>query len=283
MMNLTLVFVFVFASVALLAFAVLVVGNSVRQKLETDMSEEANMNLADMFMFVDGEQLARYYTIALVVVPVVTLVFTWDFLSVVIAVVLMALLPRVFYTQVREKRLKAFEGQLPDAFMSLSSSLQAGSSLMGAVESLVHDQPAPLNQEFALLLRKVKLGVNFDVALVEMENRLPSQDFRVALSAIRISREVGGNLTEVMESLAATLRQKAAMEGKIIALTSQGKMQGYVMSGLPILLAGVLNAIEPEAMSKLYNTPMGYGFLLVIAIMLSLGFMIIRSITKIDV
>ncbi len=282
-MNLTLVFVFVFASVALLAFAALVVGNSVRQKLETDMSEEANMNLADMFMFVDGEQLARYYTIALVVVPFVTLIFTWDVLSVVVALVLMALLPRVFYTQVREKRLKAFERQLPDAFMSLSSSLQAGSSLMGAVESLVQDQPAPLNQEFALLLRKVKLGVNFDVALVEMEDRLPSQDFRVALSAIRISREVGGNLTEVMESLAATLRQKSAMEGKIVALTSQGKMQGYVMSALPILLAGVLNAIEPVAMSKLYNTPMGYGFLFVIAIMLSLGFMIIRSITRIDV
>ena len=86
-----------------------------------------------------------------------------------------------------------------------------------------------------------------------------------------------------MEKLADTLRQKATMEGKIVSLTSQGKMQGYVMTGLPILLACVLNVIEPEAMSKMYHTTMGYVFLGVIVVMLCLGFSIIRKITAIDV
>lgn len=267
----------------MLAFSILSALNAVRHEFESDMSSEADMNFADMFLFVDSKRLVRYYIMALVIVPLAVLLFTFDILSTIVALTLMALLPRMYYSRAQSSRLKAFEALLPDAFMSISSSLQAGSSLMGALENLVEDQPAPLNQEFGLLVRQVKLGVNFDDALIDMEKRLPSQDFRVALSAIRISREVGGNLAEVIENLASTLRQKAAMEGKIIALTSQGVMQGYVMTGLPVLLAVVLFYMEPEAMSKMHSTPMGYAFMLGITIMLILGFLIIRSVTKIDV
>lgn len=281
--NLLLVFFLAFVSMSLLAFVLMQVGIRVRARFESQLSEEASMNLSDMFMFMDPAMLVRYYTTALIVVPLLVLLATRDGLSVLVAAVLMAVVPRVFYGGVKKARLKKFDDQLPDAFMSLASSLGAGTSLMGAIETLATEQPAPLAQEFSLLIRKIKLGVNFDQALVEMEKRIPSQDFRVALSAIRISREVGGNLVEVMEKLADTLRQKAAMEGKIVSLTSQGKMQGYVMTGLPILLACVLNVIEPEAMSKLYNTTMGYVFLGVIVVMLGLGFSIIRKITSIDV
>ncbi|MEZ5539493.1 MAG: type II secretion system F family protein [Pseudomonadales bacterium] len=241
------------------------------------------MNLSDMFMFMDPDMLVRYYTTALIVVPTLVLIIKRDFLSVIVAVVVMAVVPKMFYGSIKKSRMKKFDEQLPDAFMSLASSLGAGTSLMGAIETLATEQPAPLAQEFSLLVRKIKLGVNFDQALVDMEKRIPSQDFRVALSAIRISREVGGNLVEVMEKLADTLRQKAAMEGKIVSLTSQGKMQGYVMTGLPILLACALNVIEPEAMSKLYSTTMGYVVLGVIVVMLGIGFSIIRKITTIDV
>jgi tight adherence protein B len=241
------------------------------------------MNLSDMFMFMDPDMLVRYYTTALVVVPLLVLIIRRDFLSVLVAVVFMAVVPKIMYGSIKKSRMKKFDEQLPDAFMSLASSLGAGTSLMGAIETLATEQPAPLAQEFSLLVRKIKLGVNFDQAMVDMEKRIQSQDFRVALSAIRISREVGGNLVEVMEKLADTLRQKAAMEGKIVSLTSQGKMQGYVMTGLPILLACALNVIEPEAMSKLYTTTVGYVVLGVIVVMLGIGFSIIRKITTIDV
>lgn len=282
-MQLLLIFVTLLLSVSLFVFAFLGITAKVRSRFESQLSDEANMNLSDMFMFVESSVLVRYYTIALVAVPIIVLVLSRDFLSVVIAIVLMAVIPRIFYNTIKNSRLKKFNDQLPDAFMSLASSLGAGSSLMGAIETLAIDQPAPLSQEFSLLIRKIKLGVNFDEALVDMEKRIDSQDFKVALSAIRISREVGGNLVEVMEKLADTLRQKAAMEGKIVSLTSQGKMQGYVMTGLPVLLGVALNVIEPEAMNKLYNTTMGYTVLTVIIVMLGLGFSIIRKITTIDV
>jgi len=283
MTTLLIVFACAFVAVATIAFIVLKKMHDVRAQFQSDLSEEASMNMSDMFMFVDGEQLARYYLMALIIVPVVVGLLTFDFPSFIASIIIMAIMPRVFYSSIKSSRLKKFESQLADAFLALSSSLQAGTSLMGALESLVEEQPAPLSQEFALMVRKVKLGVNFDEALIEMERRLDSQDFKVALSAIRISREVGGNLTEVMENLAHTLRQKAAMEGKIESLTSQGKMQGYFMTCLPILLAVVLTVLEPEAMEKMHTTTMGYMFLGAIVVMLGLGFMMIRSITKIDV
>ncbi len=281
--GLLLIFVLLFISISIIVFLVLQLSAKVRARFESQLSEEANMNLSDMFMFMDPDMLVRYYTTALVVVPLLVLIIRRDFLSVLVAVVFMAVVPKIMYGSIKKSRMKKFDEQLPDAFMSLASSLGAGTSLMGAIETLATEQPAPLAQEFSLLVRKIKLGVNFDQALVDMEKRIPSQDFRVALSAIRISREVGGNLVEVMEKLADTLRQKAAMEGKIVSLTSQGKMQGYVMTGLPILLACALNVIEPEAMSKLYTTTVGYVVLGVIVVMLGIGFSIIRKITTIDV
>lgn len=273
----------IFLSVAIIAYIVVSKINELKERFKADLAEEADMNMADMFMFVDGQQLAKYYFTALAVVPILIAIISRDMLSTIIAVVLMAIIPKFFYSHVRNARLKKFEGQLADAFLGLSSSLQAGTSLMGALESLVVEQPAPLSQEFSLMVRKVKLGVNLDDALIEMEQRLDSADFRVALSAIRISREVGGNLTEVMENLSDTLRQKAAMEGKIESLTSQGKIQGYFMTALPLLLMGVLNVLEPEAMSQMYNTNIGYMFLGGIAVMLTMGFLLIRSITNINV
>lgn len=281
--GLLLIFVLLFISISIIVFLVLQLSAKVRSRFESQLSEEASMNLSDMFMFMDPDMLVRYYTTALVVVPLLVLIIRRDFLSVLVAVVFMAVVPKIMYGSIKKSRMKKFDEQLPDAFMSLASSLGAGTSLMGAIETLATEQPAPLAQEFSLLVRKIKLGVNFDQALVDMEKRIQSQDFRVALSAIRISREVGGNLVEVMEKLADTLRQKAAMEGKIVSLTSQGKMQGYVMTGLPILLACALNVIEPEAMSKLYTTTVGYVVLGVIVVMLGIGFSIIRKITTIDV
>lgn len=239
------------------------------------------MNLSDMFMFMDPDMLVRYYTTALVVVPLLVLIIRRDFLSVLVAVVFMAVVPKIMYGSIKKSRMKKFDEQLPDAFMSLASSLGAGTSLM-LLKPWQPNSRHRWRKSFPCWCAKSKLGVNFDQAMVDMEKRIQSQDFRVALSAIRISREVGGNLVE--DGKAGRIPHgKAAMEGKIVSLTSQGKMQGYVMTGLPILLACALNVIEPEAMSKLYTTTVGYVVLGVIVVMLGIGFSIIRKITTIDV
>ncbi len=103
------------------------------------------------------------------------------------------------------------------------------------------------------------------------------------VTALLINREVGGNLAETMETLGETLRRKGMMEGKIQSLTAQGKLQGIVMTGLPVLLGVLLNFMEPEAMSKLWTTNIGYVVLAVIIMMEVLGYFMISKITSIDV
>jgi len=148
---------------------------------------------------------------------------------------------------------------------------------------MVERAPSPLAQEFGLLLKKIKLGVALEDGLLEMEERIPLDSFIMASSAIRISKEVGGNLVTTIESMADTLRRKKTMEGKIESLTAQGKVQGKFMAGLPILIGVILSMMEPEAMSQLVTTSTGIAILVGLVVMEAIGFFIINKITSIDV
>lgn len=245
-------------------------------------SASAEVELADMFIFASGQQLFIFNLMLLVIVPLFLHVLFQITVLTVAGAVLMLFVPRMFFGMLRRKRLMKFEEQLPDAFMLLSSSLQSGASLNMALENVVQQSPAPLSQEFGLLVKKLRLGVTLEDALVKMEERIPLPSFIMASSAVRISREVGGNLVETINGMANTLRRKKVMEGKIDSLTSQGRAQGIFMAMLPIFLAGILSAIEPEAMSQLYTTRVGLMVLTVMVVMEVLGFVFIKKITRID-
>jgi len=250
---------------------------------QSTFSESATNNLGDMFMFVDPQKLFMFNIIGVVVIPIFVWLVSHNLIATVAAMAGMIALPWWIYKTIKKNRFKRFEQQLPEALMAISSNLQAGASLQMAFEGLINEQPKPLNQEFELLIRQTRIGVDMETGLSNMEKRLPIPDFIVVVSAIKIAREVGGNLIEVMEKLANTLRRKASMEGKIDSLTSQGRLQGKVMTGLPILLGVVLMQIEPKAMSMLFTTPMGWATLAVIIVMEILGYLTILKITSIDV
>ena len=250
---------------------------------EDVFKDTATTNLDDMFLFIDPHRLFIFNLIALVVLPLLVLVVFGDVLIAVVVFLIIFIAPFKYYKAMRLKRLKTFEHQLPDALTMISGSLAAGASLNMALESLVKEQPAPLSQEFLLFLREQRIGVEFDVSLRNMERRLPLPDFVMFSAALRISREIGGNLGETLDTLANTLRRKSTMEGKIDALTAQGRMQGYVMTGLPVFLGALLFFLEPDAMALLFTTPQGWGTLAVIVVMEGLGYFFIRKVTSIDV
>tara|TARA_R110002050_G_scaffold9504_1_gene33237 strand:+ start:386712 stop:387605 length:894 start_codon:yes stop_codon:yes gene_type:complete len=245
-------------------------------------TKNANNQLADMFVFTDASNLFLINVLALILIPAFLhyafqlWVVTWSALGVLFFI------PGIVWTTLRKKRLAKFEEQLPDAFIMLSSSLQSGASLNMALEQVTAQSPAPLSQEFGLLVKRMRLGVTLEDALLELEQRLPMQSFVMASSAIRISREVGGNLVETINSMAKTLRRKKMMEGKIDSLTAQGKAQGTFMAMLPIILAILLSFIEPEAMRKLYTTTEGLVVLAIMVTMQVLGYIFIRKVTSID-
>ncbi len=152
-----------------------------------------------------------------------------------------------------------------------------------ALDAVVKDQPAPISQEFMLFTREQRIGVEFDKSLRNMERRIPNQDFIMFTSALKISREVGGDLGSVINTLAETLRRKSTMEGKIESLTSQGKMQGIVMTLLPIMIGAVLFFIEPVAMQKLFTTNIGWFVVAAVVVMEALGYFFISKVTNINV
>jgi tight adherence protein B len=249
----------------------------------TDFTDSASSNMADMFMFVDPNQLFRINLIAMVVLPLLVWLLIGDLVTTLGVFLLILVLPTYIYRSMRRKRLARIEAQLPDALAMVSGALRAGASLAIALDNLVKEQPAPISQEFEILTQEQRLGVDFEVSLSNMEKRIPMQDFRMLTTALRINREVGGNLAETIESLAETLRRKSTMEGKIQSLTAQGKLQGIVMTGLPVLLGVLLNFLEPESMSKLWTTGVGWVVLSIIIVMEVLGYVTIQKITSIDV
>jgi tight adherence protein B len=254
-----------------------------RQKQAIEKEAESEGGLRDMFMDVDSNKLFYGNVVALLVLPMLAWALTDNPIIALGVGAVIVLLPKFAVKALRKRRFRQFEYQLPDALLMVSGALRAGASLTVAMEGMVKEQRPPLSQEFSLMLREQRLGVDFDTALRNMEKRLPMPDFVMVVAGMRISREVGGNLADILETLADTLRRKQQMEGKIAALTAQGKMQGLVMTCLPLFLMLVLTQMEPEAMAPLYNTWYGWATLVVIGVMEVVGYVAIQKITTIDV
>jgi len=273
----------VFFAVTIVAWLVVRRANLFMGEYQSVFKETATGNLEDMFLFIDPQQLFIANIVALVLAPMLMLMLTGDIVLALSVFVLLIFLPFLFYKQMRKRRLKKFEQQLPDVLVMISGALASGASLNMALQSVMLEQEAPISQEFMLFVREQRIGVDFDTSLRNMERRIPLLDFAMFSAAMRISREVGGDLGEVLSTLADTLRKKASMEGKIDSLTAQGRMQGIVMTGLPVLLGGLLFTLEPDSMSKLFTTPIGWGLLAVIVVMETLGYIFIKKVTTIDV
>lgn len=244
---------------------------------------QASINLREMFLFIDPRRLFQANLVLFVLVPAGVYLVTGAVLFALIAAGVLAVLPRYAYVWLKRRRIKAFEQQMPDALMAIAGAMRAGASLPLAIESMVREQQPPISQEFALVLREHRLGVSLDEAFEHLGDRVPSQELVLVLSAMRIAREVGGNLAETLDRLADTLRKKFAMEGKIAALTAQGKLQGWVVGLLPFAMAAVLYKMEPQAIYPLFHSILGWIVVGVILLMEFLGVMMIRKIVSIDV
>lgn len=277
---LTLSFFVVFT---LLAWAITRFTHSASINYREAFTKKARFNLEDMFLFFDAKVLFYLNGFAIIIIPLIIWLILGNPALAILALITTAFLPKYIYRYLRARRYRRFEMQLPDAILMMAGALRAGSSLPMAFSNVAQQQSPPLSQEFDLVLREQRLGVSLDDALQHMNERIPSLDFGLVVSAIRIGREVGGNLAETLERLAATLRQKAAMEGKIRALTSQGKLQGIVVGALPLVLMLILFQMEPEAMAPLLHTPMGWAVIAVIVTLEIMGILMIRRIVNIDV
>lgn len=270
-------------AIALLTWSVFDIGTNGLARYRQLFTERTNVDLRELFLFVEPGRLFVLNLSVMLLVGVAVWVLTRSFFLAVLGLVLTALVPRLLLRFLRRRRLDAMELQLPDTLLMLAGGMKAGVSLTQAIQQLVLESRPPVSQEFDMVLREQRLGVALDAALENLNRRVPLQSVTLTVSAMRIAAETGGQLAETLERASQTLRTKLAMEGKIRALTSQGKLQAIVVGALPLFLMYVLNKMEPEAMNLMFTTRMGYATLAVIALLEFFGVLIIRKIVDIDV
>jgi tight adherence protein B len=258
-------------------------GTVTMAKYRAEFTEKANFRAQEFFLFIDPKKLFIANFALMALGALVVWILTGSVVLAVPAFFALALFPRLLYAWLRKRRLRKFESQLPDALMMLSGGLRAGASLSSATQQLVAEAQNPLAQEFSLMLREQRLGVTVEQSLSNLARRVPTQTTTLVVSAMRIASETGGGLAETLERTANTIRSRLQMEGKIDALTAQGKLQAWVVGSLPVMLMLVLNQMEPEAMGMIWHTPIGWATLVVLAFLEFMGVYLIRKITSIDV
>ncbi|GAC1541623.1 MAG: hypothetical protein NVS2B9_08640 [Myxococcales bacterium] len=183
----------------------------------------------------------------------------------------------------RTRRVQRFDRQLTEALQQMANALRAGLTFAQAVDQVGRDAEPPLRQEFGLYVKEVKLGVPIDEALVNMAARVGSEDLELVATSANIARGLGGNMAEMFETIAATIRERFRLEGKIGALTSQGKMQGLIVSALPLALGLFLASYRPDLMEPMFERSFGYVLVSGVVLLEAIGFLLIRKIVAIDV
>jgi tight adherence protein B len=188
------------------------------------------------------------------------------------------------YVQMRKRRRRhAIERQLPEALTHIANAMRAGFALLQAIDSAGRRLQPPLAGEFATLVTDVNLGRTLEDALAELNERAGSYDLDMVVTAILIQRRTGGNLSEILDNVAETMRERDRVRGEIRVLTAQQRFAGSVLSAWPAVVAAVFFVLNPDLMSNLWTTPVGLVLLIGAGVLQLLGFLTIRRIVAIDI
>jgi tight adherence protein B len=191
--------------------------------------------------------------------------------------------PRLFLKWRQTRRLNAFNDQLGDTITLLANSLRSGYSLLQSMEMVGRELSPPMSEEFQRVTREIGLGLGNEEALDNLLRRIDSDDLDMMITAINIHHEVGGNLSEILDTIGHTIRERVRIKGEIRTLTAMARYSGYMVSVLPVAVAGLLFVMNPDYMSTLWKDPCGVRMIVASAIGMGLGWVIIRQIVNIKV
>jgi tight adherence protein B len=279
----------VFALLAAFAAVVLVVYNALQflskglQSYEERYVQGATRTLDAMYLTMSSQQVIYLSILSSVVVFILLSVTSGSFvLGAALGIAAFAA-PSVVIRVLKRRRDRKFGVQLVDALIALGNSLRAGHSLPTALELIAREMDNPMGQEMRLVVQEMRVGVPMEEALAHLLVRMPSDDLDILISSILISREVGGNLAEVFDNIADTIRDRHRIQGKINSLTAQGKLQGAIICLLPVLIGVALNAWDPDLMRPMFTHWAGIVMLLAMVTMEAIGAYMIYRIVSIKV
>jgi len=206
------------------------------------------------------------------------------FKSAAIAAVSFALAGLIPYLYVRwrkKRRIQLLESQLPDAIDLIARAVRAGHPLSAGLGMAAEEAPEPLAAEFRVTFEEQKFGLPFEEALLGLGDRVEVVDIRILITAVLVQREVGGNLSEILETIAETMRARFNLKRQVRVYTAQGRMSGYTLAALPILVGLAIAVINPEYMRTLVHDPLGRGMLVGAGALQGIGFLWIRKIVDV--
>ena len=190
--------------------------------------------------------------------------------------------PRLFLSVRAARRVARFGADLPDALQLIASGLSSGYSLPQALDSVVRLGQGPVAAEVGRALAQSRLGTPMEDALEQVADRVGSVDFRWVVMAIRVQREVGGNLADVLLQVAGTIRERAWLRRHVKALSAEGRLSGIILAALPVVIGGYLFLVRPEYVGRLVTEPLGLAMLGVGVVMLGIGLFWMNKITKVE-
>jgi tight adherence protein B len=180
----------------------------------------------------------------------------------------------------RSRRIKAFNAVLAESIDMLARALRAGHSVVGAMEMLAENAQEPAASEFGEIFKQQNLGLPLRDALLQLLDRVPSSDLRVLVTAILVQKDTGGNLAEILDRTVFVIRERLRIQGEIQVQTAQGRLTGWILSALPVVMLVLLNLLNPGYSSILLHDPFGRKLIYFSVGMLAAGALIIRRIVN---
>jgi tight adherence protein B len=211
------------------------------------------------------------------------LTVTGNWLAGLASVCVGASLPYLWIRNKRKRRLGAFEAQLPEAIDLLGRAIRAGHPLSSGLDMVSKESPNPVAAEFRRTFEEQRFGLPLEDSLLAMADRVTLVDTRILVMAILIQRNVGGNLAEILDNIAYTIRERFKIRRQLRVYTAQGRMAGYVLAVLPITVGFVIFTLNPDYMMTLFRDPAGRLALAVAAVLQTTGYLWIRKIVNIDI
>jgi tight adherence protein B len=208
---------------------------------------------------------------------------TISILVMVVAGLVAAALPFIHVFWRRKKRFEQFLEHLPDTLELMSRALSAGHAFSESLHMVSTEMPEPIATEFRKTYEEQNLGLSLKLALENLTQRMPLLDLRLCVTAILIQRETGGNLAEILEKVAHTIRERFRILGDLKTLTTSSRMSAWLLCGLPIFITVVITGMNPDYMSILWSDPRGHKLIAAALFMQITGMLVVRKILRIKI
>ena len=252
----------------------------------TSFGSRVSQSLARADMkFRVGEYFALIFISVAVVGALAWLVGGRNIISFAIGAVLGYLLPGIYVARQQARRLNRFNDQLPDMLNLMVNGLRAGYSILQAMEAVSRELPSPISEEFRRVVQEMQLGISMEAAMANLLRRIPSDDLDFVVTAINVQREVGGNLSEILDTISFTIRERVRIKGEIRVITAQVRVSGNILALIPIVLTIVLWFLNPDYLMSFADAgPLCAALAaIVVIILISLGYYIMTRIAAIEI